>query len=406
MKFRFSFLTGLSAFLIASCAAYYSVFGLSHLFAGASIAVILMASCLEFSKIIAVSFLQRYWNKVSKSLKTYMAICVIVLVCITSAGIYGFLSNAYQQTSNKMEILDGRVNILKNKSNSFDARIKDNQVIIASKNKRIELLNTVRLTQENRLTEATQNYNKRSIRNDISSASAEITKLNDDIDKLNIINSSLSDSVNKYKTEMITSQSGSEVASDIGPLKYLSALTGYPMDKIVNIFILLLIFVFDPLAVALVVATNKIMQIDSEEKNSLPRYEKTNTETPAPVKENEPQDNTLLEVTPQEVDTNILNEPDYKYDQEPVLNELKPELVEDSKFESDDKIIVNNDEPIDEPGEQLTKYIPYEPVVPNGRIDLESIKEKKANRGFSIPIPTPHSKHNNAIERLKSDVNR
>ena len=94
---------GLSALLIAGSAAFFSVFGLSKLFAGATISVIIMAGSLEFGKIIGASFLYRYWNKIHNWLKIYMTIGVITLVGITSAGIFGYLSNAYQGATIQFE---------------------------------------------------------------------------------------------------------------------------------------------------------------------------------------------------------------------------------------------------------------------------------------------------------------
>ena len=93
---HFKWNVGLSALLIAGSAAFFSVFGLSKLFAGASLSVIIMAGSLEFGKIVGASFLYRYWNKIHTWLKIYMTVGVITLVGITSAGIFGFLSNAYQ----------------------------------------------------------------------------------------------------------------------------------------------------------------------------------------------------------------------------------------------------------------------------------------------------------------------
>ena len=93
---KFSTLVGLSAFLVAGSAAYYSVFGLSKLFSGAMFAVVVMAGSLEFAKLVSASFLYRYWNKINSWLKYYMTVGVVTLVLITSAGIFGFLSNAYQ----------------------------------------------------------------------------------------------------------------------------------------------------------------------------------------------------------------------------------------------------------------------------------------------------------------------
>ena len=99
----FKYYVGLSALLIAGSAAFFSVFGLSKLFAGATMSVIIMASSLEFGKLVGASFLYRYWNSIANWLKVYMTVGVITLVGITSAGIFGFLSNAYQGATIEFE---------------------------------------------------------------------------------------------------------------------------------------------------------------------------------------------------------------------------------------------------------------------------------------------------------------
>lgn len=276
MKFKFSQIVALSAFLVAGCAAYYSVFGLSQLFAGASLAVIIMASSLEFSKIIAVSLLQRFWNKLSTGLRVYLCVGVFVLVCVTSAGIYGFLSNAYQKTASKFQISENEISVYTNKKSLFDKNISDNQTIINNKTKRLEQLSNLRTNQESRLDGAKDNSSRNRARTDIAAATLEIQNLNKDVDALNAKNAVLSDSANAYSTKGIEAKSKSTATSEIGPLKYLAEVSGYPMDKVVNWFILLLIFVFDPLAVALVIAFNRVIELEKEEANT--ENEVTNTE--------------------------------------------------------------------------------------------------------------------------------
>ena len=87
---------GLSALFIAGSAAAFSVYGLAKLFSGAFISVVIMASALELGKLVTASFLYRYWNMINWFQKVYMTIATIVLIFITSAGIFGYLSNAYQ----------------------------------------------------------------------------------------------------------------------------------------------------------------------------------------------------------------------------------------------------------------------------------------------------------------------
>lgn len=420
MKIKFSFIVALSAAFVAGCAAYYSVFGLSQLFAGASIAVIIMASSLEFSKIVAVSLLQRYWRQLSGGLKTYLSIGVFVLVCITSAGIYGFLSNAYQKTASKYEISEGQIGLLDNKKSLFQKNIADNQNIIDVKTKRVQQLNELRKNQENRIDLATSNANRNRARNDINSANNEIQKLNNEIDILNNKNVPLLDSVNFYATKIIEIKSTSDASAEIGPLKYLSQLTGQPMDKVVNWFILLLIFVFDPLAVALVIATNKILEIEKNQNNislesKIPSTEDTKSESTdsnvhqqteeikeEPIVEEPVVEEPIVEepiVEESTIEESIVEEPIVE---EPIVEELIVEepVVEEPIVEEPivDEVIEGSTEEIIEPLIEIQKR---EPVIPTGKVELEDIKEiKDSNRGFSLPIPQPSR---NTIQRIGSN---
>ena len=263
MNFKIKYIMLLLALSVAGCAAYFSVWGLSQLFAGASTAVIIMASVLEVGKIVTTTALHTYWDKLAKGLRAYLTLSVVVLMLITSAGIYGFLSNAYQKTANKLEIHEGELSVLDGKKQIFEKSVADNQKIIDSKNKRIDQLSGLRTAQEARLDGSNSNRARNSVRGDISSANTEIQKLSLDIDALNVKNAALSDSISVYNTKALELKSGSEVAAEVGPLKYIAELTGLPMAKVVNYLILLLIFVFDPLAVALILITNRVFQIES-----------------------------------------------------------------------------------------------------------------------------------------------
>jgi hypothetical protein len=266
IKFKFSYLIGLAAFLLAATSGYYSIFGMSILFSGARIPVILMASSLEFSKVIVVSILEKYWKVIGRTLKIYLISGVVILVCITSAGIYGFLSSAYQKTASNLDISDGELVVISSKKGLFEKMVVDNQKIIDGKNARVQQLSNLRELQEKRIDASSNKSNRIGARADISSSSNEIQKLNGEIDAINSKNNSLSDSISYYANRVIEVKSKSSVGGEIGPLKYIADLTGYPMGKIINWFILLLIFVFDPLAVALVIATNKVIEIEKDEE--------------------------------------------------------------------------------------------------------------------------------------------
>ena len=111
----FPFLIAFSALSVSASAAFYSVSGLSKLFAGASLEVIIMASSLEIAKLVIASLLYQYWDSINKVLRVYLTIAAGVLILLTSAGIYGFLSAAYQETANKEGITTQQITALETK---------------------------------------------------------------------------------------------------------------------------------------------------------------------------------------------------------------------------------------------------------------------------------------------------
>lgn len=357
------------ALSVASCAAYFSVWGLSQLFAGASTAVIIMASILEIGKLITTTALHRYWDKLTKALKLYLTTSVVVLMMITSAGIYGFLSNAYQKTANKLEIHDGEVGVLDAKKGIFEKNILSNEKIIESKNKRLDQLSGLRGQQESRIDLATSNGGKSSVRGDISNADKEIARLSSEIDVLNTKNSVLSDSVGVYNVKVLNLKSKSEVSGEVGPLKYIAELTGVPMAKVVNYLILLLIFVFDPLAIALILMTNKVFELEG-------------TENPL-----EPNKIVVGEIIEEEIEEEI-----------EIDNDIIEPIQLDEQFDDNDAVTdvvsdVDNDAVISTPEP--------EPVV-KPRVRVDEIRE--GNRGYSVKIPNyRNNQSSNTIDRIGSN---
>ena len=229
---------GLSALFVAGSAAFFSVFGLSNLFAGAKLSVIVMASSLEFGKLVAASFLYRFWNNVNKILRTYMAIGVVVLVLITSAGIFGYLSNAYQgatinfeKQSTELLALEDRLDVLQ-EDRVFLKQELDDQVATLPENY---------FTAKRNLREQ---YNPQ-----IQEISTEILDIKGRISDLEI--------------ELI------ETGVDVGPAIYLAKAFETDVDTVVKFFIFILIFVFDPLALALVLAFNHTLIHDEQEKDNV-----------------------------------------------------------------------------------------------------------------------------------------
>jgi hypothetical protein len=412
------------ALSVAGCAAYFSVWGLSQLFAGASTAVIIMASVLEVGKIVTTTALHTYWHKLARGLKIYLTISVGILMIITSAGIYGFLSNAYQSTANKLELHEGELGVLEAKKQVFEKTIADNTKIIETKTKRAEQLNNLRGNQESRLDKSTNNRNQRNARKDIEGSDKQIQLLNTEIDALNAKNIVLSDSVNVYNVKAIELKAGSEVAGEVGPLKYVSELTGTPMANVVNYMILLLIFVFDPLAIALILATNRVFELEGRQTPLEPKFDYPEMEV-VDIKPTPGFATTIVEVIKEKTKSEGVNE-GVKIDEETG----KLNLIYDAQINDEDYILISkSEEPIledeqhddaaidavndvvsDAVNDESTTVsdksveVPIykkQPVVTTGKVNLEDIKEIKEGRGFSVEIPNP--KTNNTIERIGSN---
>ena len=257
-KFFFPFLIAVSALSVAGCAAFYSVFGLSKLFAGAQSEVILMAGSLELAKLVVASLLYQYWKTINKWLRAYLFIAVLVLMVITSGGIYGFLSSAYQETAVKSELLDKGLAVLEQKQITYKDNKKDFHTEKIQLNQsiadlRVSLSNPHQVQYIDResgnLITTTSSSARRTLKKELESA----------VEERNIINKKLEgaqDSILKINVELVELQISNEEQRELGPLKYISALTGKSMDKVVNWFLLLIIFVFDPLAIAMIVAMN------------------------------------------------------------------------------------------------------------------------------------------------------
>ena len=258
-KYIFPLIIALSALSVSASAAYYSIFGLSHLFSGAGLAIIIMASSLEAAKVVVASLLHQYWKRINLLLKGYLIIALLTLIIITSAGIYGFLTNAYQLTSTKSQVADNQIAVVENKKAYFSENIGRIESQMESKNTRISTLTTLRSQQETRLDSL---YNKgwynsaHKTEKLIKEANEDIKYLEADIDTLNTKINALNDSINTISLDVLDIQTSNEAASELGPLKYLAELLDKPMDIVINWLMLILIFVFDPLAIALVFAAN------------------------------------------------------------------------------------------------------------------------------------------------------
>jgi hypothetical protein len=224
----FTPLLGFSALFVAFNAAFFSVFGLSKLFAGATISVIVMASSLELAKLVTAAYLYRYWEHINKFMKTYLLVGVVTLILITSGGIFGFLSNAYQGATIEFE---KQSTTLMYKEDRLE-QLEEDKVYLKE-----EL--------EQAISELPENYRtaKRQLREDYN---PKVLELNDVILQIK-------QEVGDLKVGLV------ETGVDVGPAIYLARIFGTDIDSVVKFFIFMLIFVFDPLAVVLVIAFNMTM---------------------------------------------------------------------------------------------------------------------------------------------------
>ena len=253
----------LSAISISVIAAGYSIMGLATLFAGAVIPIIAMGSALEVGKLVAASWLYNNWrNKlVPQSIKVYLTFAVIVLIFITSMGIFGFLSKAHldqvQPTSSneiKIELIDTQIN--------------QQQLTIDRANKTLTLLDKTLETYIGMeyVTRGLKEREKQKPERD-----ALTLAINEASDKI----AELSDQKGALKLEQ------DKIEAEVGPIKYIAELiygdeAKDHFDKAVRWVIIVLIFVFDPLAVLLLIAANISLRTRNEAKEEIQKTKKVN----------------------------------------------------------------------------------------------------------------------------------
>ncbi len=226
----FPYIVATAAGAVAFSAAFFSVFGLSKLFAGAQTSVVIMAGSLEFAKLVTASFLYRYWKTVPAFLRTYLLVGTIVLIMITSAGIFGYLSNAYQGATTGFE---RQSTSLIFKEDQLQ-QVKDDQIFLKQE-------------MEDAIKELPDNYRtaRKKLREDYQPQ----------INELNVKSLELKQEIGDLKIALV------ETGVDVGPAIYLARVFNTEIDTVVKFFIFILVFVFDPLAVSLVIAASMAFEL-------------------------------------------------------------------------------------------------------------------------------------------------
>jgi cell division protein FtsL len=244
------YLVGVSALIIAGCAAYFSVTGLGVLFAGASISVMVMASSLEFAKLVAATYLKQKWHEITGFSKWYLVSAVALLMLITSAGIFGYLSNAFQAQSLQLQQVDREIAV-------HQTKIDQNTIQITQLSTQITEFNT----NQSKILDGGK-VNSRLIRS-IDNRDKQIAKINDKISNLQIENSGETEKINEIKIKNL------DLEKEVGGFRFVAEAFGMELKNVVKFFIFLIVIVFDPLAVALIIAFNGLVLSKTKTREEL-----------------------------------------------------------------------------------------------------------------------------------------
>jgi len=385
----FPFIIALSALSVSLSAAFYSVTGLSKLFAGASFQVLIMASSLEIAKLVIASLLYQYWSELNKFLRTYLTVAAFVLVLITSAGIYGFLSAAYQETAASAGIVDKEVELIDLKKGRFE----ENRTYYLSEKEALDqsisglragLANNViqyKDKETGQIITTTSSSTRRALQKELDEA---VESRNEISQKLEVV----TDSITSLEIKRLDVQSNSEVAAELGPLKYISELTNTPMSKVVNILMLVIIFVFDPLAISLVIAANFAFN----------RLRKKGKEEPQPkVKEPVDVDNEFSDL----LDLQETKSENWSDDlPEEVLDEILDGEIFVVDNEKEPQPINPTDEDIEKLKEQLDKIENSKKEVSIEETPEETPKEETPKPQIKTLRYQPRNARNTRIDRI------
>ena len=250
-------LVGFSALIIAGCAAFFSVTGLGVLFSGASTAVMIMAGSLEFAKLVAATYLKQKWDDIRGFNKWYLVTAVGVIMLITSAGIFGYLSNAFQQQNLKLGQIEREISV-------FQTQITTNESEINRFTAQITNLQQIRNSQEANISKIIERNGSTSrLSTMVRNADREISAISVKINTLTEKNNKNYEEINKIKNNNI------ETEREVGGFRFVAEMFGVELKKVVKFFIFLIVVVFDPLAIALIIAFNGMI---GNKKEKTPDY--------------------------------------------------------------------------------------------------------------------------------------
>ena len=369
VKYIFPTLIALSALSVSTSAAFYSVTGLSKLFAGAKLEVTIMAASLEVAKLVIASLLHQYWKDLNKVLRTYLSTAVVVLVLITSMGIYGFLTAAYQDTYRKLTLKENQIEFLSQKQNFFQQDVDRYDKELERISDNISTLSNAKATS----IQVRDTTSSTGVRNTISTAELRLAQARIETEEQNrrdvqTRRQVAADSLQSYQLKILDVENTMDEAGELGPLQYIANLTGSTMDKVINILLLIIVFVFDPLAISMVVAASFAFQKANRQKRPTVQVEE-------------------------------------EFDEEHALDQVLNDIVEDIEPDLEDLPNLDEDKEEfydDEPQDIYTIQVGDKPIA-SGEDLLNALDELESNTSGSVE-PDWEVVEDNSEEELKDEL--
>jgi hypothetical protein len=245
------YLVAIAAIMIAGSAAFFSVTGLGVLFSGAAVAVMIMAGSLEFAKLVTATYLKQEWDTIKGLSKWYLTSAVVILMLITSAGIFGYLSNAFQQQNLKLDQVQREIQVWQNKIDYSNQQI----VTLQGQQKDLSSTQNTLITKgnvNNRLLKSVDNRDKQS-----TAVNKKINSLQDSIISYN-------GKINDVKNNNIN------IEREVGGFRFVAEAFNVELKSVVKFFIILIVIVFDPLAVALIISFNQLVMVKKKDDDIAP----------------------------------------------------------------------------------------------------------------------------------------
>lgn len=385
---------------MAAIVAYVSVGGLLKVFSGAGTLGLLFFSAIEVAKIVATSAMHTYGKKIGVIYKGLLSLGIGIAMLITSIGIYGFLSSTYKETFMKLESVEAQVSLLTKQRDGYQGQLDIVNAEKESINARISELskgisNNViqyRDQETGQIITTTSSSTRKTLEKQLNSATERL-------DNVSLKSDELNNKVFELDNQITEVKLGNDSAAELGPLKYLSEVTGKSMDEVMKYFIFLLIIIGDPMAVLMVIVFNKIVYKEEDEEESVkPKKDNWLNKVKNPFVKKD-------KVIPMVVEGDITGGEAVTIDGLSLgwsETEVKENLERQrEQKEEEPKIEINVVNPVGHTPEPVIEEPKEEkPEEPKKKITIDDIKEKRQERerGFSVQVPERKRKH--TVDRI------